>query len=358
MVGFKKASKHKQKLRLAIAGPAGSGKTMTSLKLAQVLAIGVGNGRIGVIDTERGSASLYADKVDFDSIELTHYEPANYVAALAVAAKAGYPVVVVDSFSHAWSGEGGILDQKDAMGGKFDAWRTLTPQHNELVSAMLDYPGHVIATLRSKTHYGVDEIEDGGRKKTKITKLGLAPIQRDGVEYEFTITCDMSLENVLTVSKSRVDTLPPGTVIRKPGESLAKQLLSWLDSGTDAPKPVQKKAAAALVKDLGITEDVKAYCEKKNDGAPIETVEDAERVLAALRAELEMKRKAEAAKSPGHPSGATAHATTTERAPATSQQSASPGSGTESAQTTTTTPTSPKPSIETSATDEMKPAAE
>lgn len=236
MVAFKKAQKTKQKLRLALAGPAGSGKTYTALALAAELAKG-GNGRVALVDTEHGSASLYADRVDFDTLELDTFQPRHYIDALKAAGDAGYPVVVIDSFSHAWSGEGGILDQKDAMGGKFDAWRRLTPQHNELVEAILAYPGHVIATMRSKTEYVVEQT-DGG--KTKVEKKGMAPIQRDGVEYEFTVTGDMTLENTLIVSKSRCSKIPPGTTIRKPDAAVARALLAWLEDGADAPPPAAK----------------------------------------------------------------------------------------------------------------------
>ena len=133
MSAFKKATKAQAKLRISIFGPSGSGKTYTSLLLAAAL-----GGPVALIDTERGSASKYAgDVADFDALELTSYEPAKYIRAIGEAAKERYPVLVIDSLSHAWSGKGGILEQKDAKGGRFDAWKELTPQQTDLLEAIL-----------------------------------------------------------------------------------------------------------------------------------------------------------------------------------------------------------------------------
>lgn len=230
---FAKATKRKSKLRCALVGPSGSGKTYTALLMAQPLA---GDGRIAVIDTEQGSASLYAgDVADFDVVELPSYEPRRYVEAINAAADAGYPVLVIDSLSHAWSGTGGALDQVDKRAGnpagKFGAWRDVTPMHHALVDAVLSYPGHVIATMRAKTAYEIQENEKG--KKVPV-KLGLAPIQRNGVEYEFTVVGDIDHRHVMTVSKSRCPSLAD-QVIREPGASVAEELLAWLDDGEDRP---------------------------------------------------------------------------------------------------------------------------
>lgn len=233
-MAFQKATKKKTKLRLALCGVTGSGKTYSALEIAKHLGT-----HFAVIDTERGSASKYAGEVaDFDVVELENFAPARYIAMLKEAAKAAYPVVVVDSLSHAWMGEGGILDQKDKKSGNdsFGAWRTLTPQHNDLVEAILSYPGHVIVTMRSKTEYVLEKNSQG---KNVPRKVGMAPVQRDGLEYEFDVVGDMDFDHTLHVTKSRCAAIADQS-IRKPGEQVAKALLAWLDQGVDE---VPRKAA-------------------------------------------------------------------------------------------------------------------
>lgn len=237
MSKFQKATKKKQKARVALVGVAGSGKTMTSLIMARGF---VGpDGKIAVIDTERGTASKYSgDKFpkenivhDFDVLELQSFEPENYIAAMRDAANEGYGVIIIDSLSHAWIGEGGLLDQKDNMGGSFQSWAKLTPKHRNLIDAILAYPGHVIATMRAKTEY-VISTNDKGKPEPK--RVGLAPQQRDNMEFEFDVYAIMDGDAVMTVEKSRCPALR-GKTIREPTTALATQLLAWLDDGADAP---------------------------------------------------------------------------------------------------------------------------
>src|SRR5258706_185885 len=136
MATFRRAVKHEAKLRLAVAGPAGSGKTYTALALACALAAGK---PVAVVDTEHGSASKYADLWDFDVLELERFHPDQYVAAIRDAVAAGYAVVVLDSLSHAWNGTDGILEQVEAIGKRkyggnnFKAWGDVKPIENRLV---------------------------------------------------------------------------------------------------------------------------------------------------------------------------------------------------------------------------------
>lgn len=223
---FAKATKKKQKARVALIGAPGSGKTYTSLTLAKNL-----GKRVAVIDTERGSASKYSgDVADFDVLELPSFAPRIYVEALRAAAAEGYDVVVIDSLSHAWEGEGGILDQVDKRGGKFDAWRDMSPQTRELIEAILGYPGHVIATMRAKTEYVVEKDERTGKSVPR--KVGLAPKFKEGLEYEFDLVATMDEDNVLHVSKSRAPKLN-NVAMAKPGKDLADALRSWLEDGVD-----------------------------------------------------------------------------------------------------------------------------
>jgi len=235
MSGFKKATKAAAKLRLGLIGPAGSGKTMTALRIAAGL-----GGPVAVIDTERGSASLYAGErgLDFDVIELDTYGVERFIDAIKAAADGGYATLVIDSLSHAWSGKGGILEfvdnagKRNQGGGNFGAWRDATPRHNSLVDAILGAPLHIICTLRSKVEYVVENV--GGRNQ--VRKVGLQPVQRDGLEYEFTVVGDVTQDHDLVVTKTRAAFLKDA-VIREAGEDLGRQLAAWLSDGTTPARP-------------------------------------------------------------------------------------------------------------------------
>ncbi len=241
-MAFKKAVKTQSKLRLAIDGLAGSGKTFSTLNIATWIArlmreAGHGEGRIALIDSERGSASLYADRFDFDVCELDSFSPLAYVDAIKDAESAGYDIIIADSISHAWAGKGGALDQKDAAadrgGNSWTAWRAVTPKHNALVDAMLQCKAHFMATMRVKMEY-VQETVD---KKTEIKKVGLASIQREGMEYEFTIVGDIDHSHTMKIAKTRLDgVMDIGDQFERPGESFARKVYGWLMSGA-APRP-------------------------------------------------------------------------------------------------------------------------
>ena len=240
-LAFTRASKEQAKARVALTGPSGSGKTYTALVVGTEL-----GKRVAVIDTERGSAAKYADQFSFDTLQLVTFEPAALVDALAVAAHDGYDVIIVDSFSHFWSGAGGMLEQVDnaakraGSGGSFAGWRETRPMERAMFDALLAYPGHVIVTMRAKTEYVV-ETDERGRKVPR--KVGLKPDQRDGIEYEFDIVGDLDHENTLALSKSRAAPLS-GLVIRKPDTRFAQAILDWLNTGEPAPTVPDYVAAA------------------------------------------------------------------------------------------------------------------
>ena len=248
MAGFKKAEKRESKLRLALAGPAGSGKTFTALTLATAL---TGDKPVAVIDTERGSASKYADLFEFDVLELEPpYHPDRYMAAMREAEAAGYGVLIIDSLSHAWTGPGGLLEvheqvvKRQTTKNSYTAWAEVTPIQTRFIDAITGSGLHVIATMRSKTEYVQGEGKNG---RAEIRKVGTAPIQRDGMEFEFDVMGEMDQDNTLMVSKTRCPALA-GAVIAKPGTPLAETLRAWL-SGAPAPeltpKPVQQSSASA-----------------------------------------------------------------------------------------------------------------
>lgn len=244
---FKQATKDKAFLRLALSGIAGSGKTFTALNIARYL---VPDGKIAVIDTEHGSARKYADLFKFDVVELSNFAPDTYVAMINAAAANGYAVLIIDSLSHAWVGDGGVLDMvnKATLASKSknaytEGWSKGTPAQNRLVDAILSAPCHVIATMRAKSDYIMVEGKDG---KSAPKKIGLAPIQREGVEFEFDVVAEMNLEHALTVEKTRCSKLD-GEVITKPGKEIAETLRAWLSDGVEpaqAQKPIVDKPQA------------------------------------------------------------------------------------------------------------------
>ena len=232
---FQKATKQQRKARIALIGPSGSGKTYSALAIAQ----GMGS-NIAVIDTENHSSTLYADTFDFSVLSLESFAPETYVAAIKAAEEAGFDVLIIDSLSHAWIGKDGALAQVDKAaarsrsGNTFAAWREVTPKHNELVDTMIRCNCHLIVTMRAKTEYVIEQVERGGKTVTQPRKIGLAPIQRDGLEYEFDLVADMDLDNNLIVSKTRFPFLS-SEVINKPGAELGKQIADWLMSGEAPP---------------------------------------------------------------------------------------------------------------------------
>jgi len=238
---FKRATKEQAKLRMGIIGPAGSGKTYTALLTAKNLVPG---GRIALLDTERGSASKYADIFEFDVCELETFHPENYIKTIQAAEEAGYDVLIIDSLSHAWTGKDGALELVDKAaarerGNSFAAWRHVTPLHNAMVDAMIGARLHLIVTMRSKTEWVVEKDERG---KSVPRKIGLQPVQRDGLEYEFDVVADMDLDNNFIVSKTRCPALR-GSVIRCPNEEPAKTLRAWLSDGVPVVEPAEEPEA-------------------------------------------------------------------------------------------------------------------
>jgi hypothetical protein len=243
-------------LKLALMGVTGSGKTFTALSIAK----GIGS-RIGVIDTENRSSSLYARYFDFDILNLDKFSPLDYVEAINEF-EIGYDVLIIDSLSHAWFGAleaVNNLQRTNKSRDSFSAWREVTPQHNALVDALIRCPQHLIVTMRSKQDYVMEEYTDGGgRKKTKPVKVGLAPIQRDGVEYEFDIVGEMNIisdkQNDLIITKSRISEYS-GKIITNPSEEMGKDLITWL-SGKDTRSSLMSDIKAIADK-KGITPQLK-----------------------------------------------------------------------------------------------------
>jgi len=229
---FQKAQRKRAKLRLALCGPSGSGKTYSSLLIARGLAP---TGKIAMIDTERGSGELYSNLLEYDVATLTPpFAPERYIQLIREAEQGGYDVLIIDNLSHAWAGQGGVLEMHDkavpaAKGNTWAAWRDVTPTHNALVDAMLNTNMHVITTMRTKTAYEV--VDENGKKKP--IKIGLAPVQREGMEYEFTVVLDLTVDqHIATAAKDRTSLLDGKHFI--PTVETGQMLAQWLDSGYDA----------------------------------------------------------------------------------------------------------------------------
>lgn len=232
---FKQAVRQVAKLRLALSGPSGSGKTYSALLIASGI---VPIEKVAVVDTENGSANLYANLGTYSVLTLhPPYTPKKYIEAIHAAEQEGFELVIIDSLSHAWNGEGGLLEQKDKAtdakykGNGWAAWREVTPEYNKLIETMLNSPCHIIATMRAKTEYMQDD--SNGRKR--IVKVGAAPIQRDGIEYEFTVVFDLSIDHVATVNKDRTRLFDGQYFVPTP--DVGKTLKQWLDAGEPAPAP-------------------------------------------------------------------------------------------------------------------------
>lgn len=236
---FTKAERKKSKLRLALAGPSGSGKTYGALLVAKGL-----GGKIAVIDTEKGSASLYSDLVDFDVLELEPpYSPSNYVAAVKLAEKCGYDVVIIDSITHEWTGSGGCLEMNEETakakyrGNTWSAWNDTKAKHKVFIDALLSCQAHIIVTMRSKTETA--QVEVNGKKQ--VQKLGMKSEQNDGIEYEFTTVLDLIHDgNFALPSKDRTGLFAPDCNPFKLSEDVGRKLAEWLDSGKNPQDELNK----------------------------------------------------------------------------------------------------------------------
>lgn len=284
---FKKAERKKAKLRLAISGPSGSGKTMGALTIAK----GIG-GRIALIDTERSSASLYADPVKlgdgtlwqppaFDAVDIEPpFAPEKFVEMIVAAGKEGYDILIIDSMTHEWNGSGGVLELVDQVarakfgGNSYMAWSEMTPRHRKFVDAILNSPMHVIVTLRSKTE--TEQVTDE-RGKKKVVKLGMKAETRDNTDYEFTTVLELVHDGHFATSGKDRTGLFSGDP--KPlSEATGKALLKWLNTGSDVkpepkaepPKPAEPsetymKAKGAILgaKDAAAVDKLAATIEQR-----------------------------------------------------------------------------------------------
>ncbi len=224
-MSFQKASKKKSKLRLALVAPSGGGKTFTALRIAT----GIG-GRIAVIDSEKGSASKYANRFDFDVSELSDPKIENYISLIKQAYE--YDILIIDSLSHGWQE---LLEEIDRIarakyrGNTWSAWSEGTPKQRSFVNAILSFPGHIIVTMRVKTEWTTERDQNG---KTKPVRVGLTPEQGKGIEYEFDLLMQISTDHIGQIIKDRTGKFQDN-LIEKPGEDFGSDLREWLSDGSE-----------------------------------------------------------------------------------------------------------------------------
>jgi hypothetical protein len=261
-------------LRAALCGPTGSGKTKTSLILGTRMVERLSTGPLFVIDSENRSALRYAysprsrQGYKFKHVPMPEddYGPAAYTAAIDYCESQGAGVILIDSLSHAWNGINGVLEQVDQVtmhsrskNTFSEGWKTMTPVHNRLIQRIIGSSAHVIFTLRAKVDWVVQENERG---KKEPVKVGMAPVQREGVDYEPDLFFDMTVpDNHLVVSKSRCDRLTPGEMIKRPSVEFADVIIEWIK---DAEPPTGPRTLGEAVS-YAVTEGILAAETKSAD---------------------------------------------------------------------------------------------
>jgi hypothetical protein len=219
------AQRKRAKIKMGLQGPSGSGKTYSALLLAYGLCYNWN--KVAVVDTENHSAELYAHLGEYNVINLTApFTPEKYIQALEVCEKAGMEVVIIDSTTHEWEN---LLEYHSSLqGNSFTNWGKITPRHNDFVQKILQSSCHIISTVRTKQDYVLSE-KNG---KMVPEKVGLKSVQRDGLEYEFTLVFDLDMKNHATASKDRT-----GLFFGKPEQKLkvetGKLIQDWCNSGSE-----------------------------------------------------------------------------------------------------------------------------
>lgn len=224
---LQQTQRHNVKLRLGISGASGFGKSYSALQLAYGMSQDWS--KIAVIDAENSSASLYSDLGNFNVLNLSApFSPERYIEAIDICEKSNMEVIIIDSITHEWQGEGGCLQIQEQLGGRFQDWAKVTPRHQAFIDAILKCKCHVITTVRKKTDYSMDKDANG---RTKVVKQGLKDITREGFEYELTTNFEIINENHLCkVSKDRTNLFQgkPEFIITS---DTGKQLKSWCNQG-------------------------------------------------------------------------------------------------------------------------------
>lgn len=225
----KDAVRSSAKLKIAIQGPGGSGKTFSALLMAAAL-----GGKIGLLDSEFESALKSAGRPGippFKHEAMSEPSLQEYIAMTEAAAEAGINVLIYDSWSHSWTSALEAVDAQ-ASTNKFGNWKTVTPLVKKLIQKMVSYPGHCIATFRVDSEW---VIEKDDRGKNVPRKIGTKPVAGKGAEYEFDFVLELVGDEKVVVQKTRNgDLLPLGSVhARADLPKIARRLVDWLNEGVE-----------------------------------------------------------------------------------------------------------------------------
>lgn len=224
---LRKATRKQAKIRLGLSAVSGGGKTYSAILIAKGLCGDLS--KVAVIDTENGSADLYAHLGDYNVLPLTApFSPERYVEAIRSCEKAGMEVIIIDSISHEWDGKGGCLEIVESLGGKYQDWAKVTPRHQGFIDAILQSPSHIITTVRRKQDYEMTKV-DG---RVKVEKGGLREITREGFEYELTINLELDTRHNATTSKDRTN-LFAGKPAFVPSEKTGELIAQWCEQGEE-----------------------------------------------------------------------------------------------------------------------------
>lgn len=224
---LQKATRHQVKLRIGLSGPSGYGKSYSALLLAYGMTQDWS--KIAIIDTENNSASLYSHLGDFNVLTLEEpFSPERYIKAIKVCEEANMEVIIIDSISHEWQSKGGCLEIHEQLGGRFQDWAKVTPRHNAFIDAIILSKCHIITTSRRKVDYSIDKDSDG---KTKVSKLGMKEVTREGYEYELTVNFEfLNDKHLVSASKDRTELFSgkPEFIINS---ATGKRLMDWCNQG-------------------------------------------------------------------------------------------------------------------------------
>lgn len=248
----KKAKREKIYVKIALMAPSGGGKTYGGLRLATGMVEEIKketgkNPRILLGNTEGKRGYYYADEFDYDIVDVDPpHNPEKYVELIDYAVSEGYDILIIDSSSHEWEGKGGCLELHQQAGGTYQSWARVTPRHNKFINAIADSPIHIIATMRGKDQYEMTKDDKG---KTNVQKLGVGAKQRDGFEYEFTVTFLIDQKtNTAEVQKDNTHIFDQeGPTILS--ENHGRKIIEWANSGEGYTPVVRKNDEDEVVED-------------------------------------------------------------------------------------------------------------
>lgn len=274
---LRKAERKQAKIKMGLQGPSGSGKTYSAL----LIGYGLSNdwSKVVVIDTENHSADLYAHLGNYKVLNLTNpFNPERYMQALEACEEAGVEVIIMDSISQEWEGQGGILDIHGSMtGNSFTNWNRVTPRHNAFVQKMLQSPCHLIATIRSKQDYVLSE-KNG---KYVPEKVGLKGVTREGLDYEFTVVLELDIKHNATSSKDRTGMFmdkPPWVITSDTG----RRIMEWCQAGVELMDVADMINQASTVEELRMIyksyplfqQDIEELCKQRKQEITNPVAED------------------------------------------------------------------------------------